>query len=436
MTDSRPSRPPGGRLLTRSTRRRRERLSGLERDIDPVVWEERRRAVRALLSRPLIVSSGEARVLVHRHQEWVGLWFSHHVGWELHVDADACRLVKRPADPNDDSRPCRDPASKDTALSRRGYVFLCLVLSTLVGEGRQLTLKNIADRLAGFGRADPGFAENGVPLELDRRETRRDLVHALRVLLDWGVLARVDGSEEGYVASEEADVLYNVNRPILSRLLAARQPPSLVSAADHETRLLEIWRGAATASDSEDWRTREVRHGLFRRLLDDPVLYYDDLDDAEAAYLEKQRPFILREITNATGLIAEVRAEGIAMVDASGQLSDYSLPETGTDGHLTLLLATMLADRLRAGNDAPVPVRELEAETRRLAGENPNWRKDARMAGSEVALTRDALVRLRALGLLRMIEAPESAVVALPAIGRFGLRAPQVEPVANQELLI
>jgi uncharacterized protein (TIGR02678 family) len=431
---SNPSPKPGtGRLLARSTRRRRERLSELERDVDLVVWDERRRAVRALLSRPLIVGGGDARVLVHRHQEWVGLWFSHHVGWELHVDADACRLVKRPADPADDSRPCRDPAHKETALSRRGYVFLCLVLSMLVGEGRQLTLKNIADRLAGFGRADASFAENGVPLELDRRETRRDLVHALRVLLDWGVLARIDGSEDGYVGSEETDVLYNVNRPILSRLLAARQPPSLVSADDHETRVREIWRGMAAAGDSDDWRMREIRHGLFRRLLDDPVLYYRDLAEAEAAYLEKQRTFILREITNATGLVAEVRAEGIAMVDLGGKLSDYSLPETGTDGHLTLLLATMLAERLRAGEDGPVTVAALEAETKRLAGENPNWRKDARTPGSEVALTRDALVRLRALGLLRMTSEPAPAVVPLPAIGRFGLRAPRVEPVETQE---
>jgi uncharacterized protein (TIGR02678 family) len=435
MNQSRPSRPSTARLLTRSTRRRRERLSELERDVDPLVWDERRRAVRGLLARPLIVGGGETRVLVHRHQEWVGLWFSHQVGWELHVDADACRLVKRPADPDDDSRPCRDPANKDTALSRRGYVFLCLVLSTLVGEGRQLTLKTIADRLAGFGKADSCFEENGLPLELDRRETRRDLVHALRVLLDWGVLARVDGSEDGYVGSEETDVLYNVNRPILSRLLAARQPPSLVSADDHETRLHEIWRGMATAGDSDDWRTREIRYGLFRRLLDDPVLYYRDLDEAELAYLESQRTFILREITNATGLVAEVRAEGIAMVDSSGQLSDYSLPETGTDGHLTLLLATMLAERLRAGDERPVPVATLEAETRRLAGENPNWRKDARKPGSETALTRDALIRLRALGLLHMINDPDPAVVPLPAIGRFGLRAPRPEPAESQETL-
>lgn len=72
----------GGPLLTRGTRRRRERLSDLERNIDLGTWEDRRRAVRALLARPLIIDAGEDRTLLHRHREWLTLWFAHHVGWE------------------------------------------------------------------------------------------------------------------------------------------------------------------------------------------------------------------------------------------------------------------------------------------------------------------------------------------------------------------
>ncbi len=409
-------------LLTQTTRRRRDRLADLRRDIDPTVWEERRRALRALLVRPLLTTAGNERTLVNRHREWLGLWLAHHPGWELHIDADACRLVKRPARLDDDSRPCRDPTTKDVPLSRRGYVFLCLVLSILVREDRQITLKNIAESLAGMGRADPIFVENGAPLELDHRAPRRDLVHALRVLIDWGVLARVAGIEDGYVASASVDVLYNINRPILSRLHASRLSPSLVKDRDFEIRLEKIWRGPAPVIDSDDHRKREIRFNFYRRLLDDPVLYFDDLDDDERDYLEKQRSFIVREIEEATGLIGEVRAEGIAMVDRVGDLSDYSLPETGTDGHLTLLLATLLADRLRAGDTTAVPVSELEAETRRLAKENQNWRKDARQSGAEAVLTRDAIARLRALGLVRTEQHPVPCVTPLAAIGRFGLR--------------
>lgn len=270
-----------GLLLTQTSNRRRNRLRDLERDIDASVQEERRRAVRTLLARPLLVENNAARVLVNRHQDWLRLWFSHHLGWELDIDASACRLYKRPADTSDDSRPCRDPNSKEIALTRRGYVFLCLILSILVREERQLTLKSIAEQVGGIGKANLHFGEKGIPLELDRRETRRDLVHALRVLLDWSVLTRIDGYEEGYLSSEDVDVLYNVNRSILTRLLAARQPPSLVETDDHEQRLNEIWSGPALASDSDDWKSREMRFALFRRLLDDPVLYYADLGDAK-----------------------------------------------------------------------------------------------------------------------------------------------------------
>jgi uncharacterized protein (TIGR02678 family) len=236
---------------------------------------------------------------------------------------------------------------------------------------------------------------------------------------------RIDGDEDGFVSRQETDVLYSVNRPILSRLLAARQPPSLVTTKDPVERLTILWQGAHAPSESDDLRLREIRFSLFRRLIDDPVLYYADLAEDERDYLDKRRPFIIREIERATGLIPELRAEGIAMVDRNSDLSDYSLPETGTDGHLTLLLATYLAKVLRTGNAIPVPITRLEKETARLAKENPQWRKDARVRGAEKSLTADALKRLAALGLLRLQSDPEPCVTPLPAIGRFGLRDPE-----------
>jgi len=133
-------------------------------------------------------------------------------------------------------------------------------------------------------------------------------------------------------------------------------------------------------------------------------------------------------LSGLPGLVPELRAEGIAMVDRSSDLSDYSLPETETDGHLTLLLATYLAKALRRKNSSPVPITRLEKETARLARENPQWRKDARLRGAEKSLTADALKRLAALGLLRLQRESGACVIPLPAIGRFGLRDPAPKP--------
>jgi len=304
-------------------------------------------------------------------------------------------------------------------------------------EGRQFTLKHLAERIGGLRHAEPIFEEQGVPLDLERRDARRDLVHAVRVLLDWGVLARIDGSEDQYVMSDEADVLYNVRHPILSRLLAARRPPSLVETDVFEERLHALWMGEAAAEESEEWRTRQIRHGLFRRLLDDPVVYDHDLSDDERGYLEKQRVFIVREIQRATGLVPEIRKEGMAMVDRVGDLSDYHLPDVGTDGHLTLLMATRLAEHQRRFPGQPIPLPEIEADVRAWADSNRQWRNDAREAGSEVVLTRDTIHRLSALGLARQERLPAPAVQPLPAIGRYGLREPRISAdEATQEVML
>lgn len=419
------------RSLVRSTARRRAALTALETDIDESVWAERRQAVRALLSQPLCFEPGSARTLIRRHRDWLQLWFSHHPGWELSVDAEACRLVKRPPHTADSSRPALDSKSR-LPVSRRAYIFVCLILGILVREGRQMTLKNLAERLAA-ARADPHFEKHGVPLDLDRREVRRDLVHALRLLLGWNVLARVDGSEDGYIASESIDVLYQINRPILTRLLSARQPPSLVATSDFEKRLDAMWRGVA--DDSEEGRNRAIRHTLFRRLLDDPVLYYHQLAEDELGYLDKQRSFILAEICRATGMIAEVRAEGIAMVDLGTDISDFSLPEEGTDGHLTLLLATWLAGKLRDGETHPIPLISLASETARLIGiHKKHWRKDVTEPGRDLLMSRDVADRLCALGLAEAAGTRDApALRALPAIARFALREKTEPPESDDE---
>lgn len=65
------------------------------------------------------------------------------------------------------------------------------------------------------------------------------------------------------------------------------------------------------------------------------------------------------------------------MTDATGTLSDYGLPEEGTDGHLTLLLATFLAGRLRTAPGASVAFDTLLMRTQYfIALHHKHWRKD------------------------------------------------------------
>ena len=186
-------------------RRRRDRLAALGTSINMQEHDERQRAMRALLSQPLLSPEGataEAFTLVQKHREWLRPWFAHHAGWQLMLDSEAARLVKRPARLDDASRPCLEPNS-GAPLSRRAYVILSLALASLVRADRQTTLVRLRDSVIGLLRAEPRFEAAGVRVDLDHQESRRDFVHALRLLLAWGVIKRVQGEEERFIKDAE-----------------------------------------------------------------------------------------------------------------------------------------------------------------------------------------------------------------------------------------
>ena len=68
----------------------------------------------------------------------------------------------------------------------------------------------------------PGL--EGVEFTLTGREERADLVAAIRLLLGYGVLARVAGDEDSYVSSG-GDALYDVDRRVLATMLSTDPRP-------------------------------------------------------------------------------------------------------------------------------------------------------------------------------------------------------------------
>ncbi|RKT07401.1 uncharacterized protein (TIGR02678 family) [Streptomyces sp. 3211.6] len=376
---------------------------------------ELRKAARALLKQPLLLARGRSADefrLVRRHASELREWFDRNTGWTLQADAEAARLRKIPGVLTDPTHPAREATRAAAPFTRRRYVLLCLALAALErGEG-QIALGRLADQVV-LDAADPHLARAGIQFTLDRREERLDLAAVVRLLLSLGVLRRVAGDEEAYV-SGAGDVLYDVERRVLAGLLAARRGPSTVHAETLADRLTELV--ADTALDSDELRFRAMRRSLTRRLLDDPVLYYDGLSDAELGYLTRQRGFLTSRITELTGLVPEVRAEGIAMVDPDDDLTDVRMPEQGTHGHVTLLLAEHLA---AAGG--PVTADRLALRVRELAAEHGGfWAKSAREPGMEAELVEQAVARLAALGL---VSRTAHGVAPRPALARYAVGA-------------
>jgi uncharacterized protein (TIGR02678 family) len=417
ISDPAPAFPAATRRTTQ-----RARLARLREAAEPLIDEERRTALRALLQNPLLIPDGPTSIafaLVRRHREWLADWFAHYADWSLVVTAEAARLRKIPADPTDSTRPALEPRSGEP-FTRSRYVLFCLALAALERGDRQITLGRLAEHLAIALAADPAFAAAGFLWSLDHLPGRRDFVHTLRLLVSLGVLRRVQGDEEKLLHDRQTDALYNVSRPVLGLLLTARRSPSLVTATDFPARLAALLE--AEHPDTPDARNRALRTRFVRLLLDDPVLYYDTLDPEARAYLDRQRAFLLPELAAATGLEPEIRLEGLALTDPDGDCTDSGLPEEGTEGHLTLLLATWLADRLRTGDTAPVSLAALRSQTAKFIRQHRHhWRREVAERGAEIGLTELVLARLAGLALI--VRTADGAIHARSALGRFALRS-------------
>jgi len=393
----------------------------LRERVELATMEERQRAVRALLRSPLITAAGPHAaefVLVRRHADWLRKWFAQNPGWSLHLDAELARLRKVPARLDDPTRPARD-AKTGLAFSRRRYVLLCLFLAALEQSDRQNTLGRLADKVIELVHADPALAEAGIRFDLGTHDQRRDLVQVARLLLDLQVLRRVHGDEEQYL-SDRGDVLYTIHRPVLTAILNVRRGPSTVEAGDFHERLAAIVEEASP--DTDEGRNRRIRSRLARWLLDDPVMYYDHLNAEELGYLASQRGHMLREIEEATGLVPEVRAEGVALVDDRGDLTDAGLPEEGTDGHIALLLAEFLGQRARRNGSATVGYAVLQRHLSELMAEHrSHWRKAATEPGAEVEMVEQTVELFEAL---RLVRRTEDGVQPLAAIARYATAEP------------
>jgi uncharacterized protein (TIGR02678 family) len=374
--------------------------------------DEFRSAVRALLTTPLLGRGHAALPAVRRHAESLRDWFQREAGWPLVVERDGARLYKRPADGRDATRGL-------PGFDRGRYVVLCLACAVLERSEAQISLHQLGERLLREAAALPGFR-----FALDSQPERRDLVAVCKALLAFGVLERVAGDEEGWIAGRaRGDALYDVRRRPLAGLLAAARGPSAWPAeaapVTLEERLAAL--GDEPAIDSDESRRTAARHRLARRLLDDPVLYLDELDEADRAYFVNQRGAMAARLGEATGLAPEQRAEGTALTDIDAELSDVTLPGEGTEAHATLLVAGWLAARLHAGHgeadaaDAAVFIAGARERYGRF------WRKSARETGGEHELAAIALQRLEALALVRR---DGRRVFARPALARYAVDAP------------
>ncbi|WAU79983.1 TIGR02678 family protein [Streptomyces sp. Qhu-G9] len=296
---------------------------------DVALAAERRTAARLLLAHPLITSNGphsDTFPLIRRHADWLAQRFQQVFGYRLLVEASYARLFKAGLGPGSGHR--LERPSTGTPFTPRTYAYLALALSVLVTAPEQLLLSRlVADLRAAAVDAGIEISDTG------RQAERRTLAAALRQLVDWGVLAETEGHVSSVAAEQGGEALLTVDREI-ARAVAAGPLAQSRDGADLVRRAADPGFGGP-------------RTYVRRRLVETPAVHLDDLTGAEREWLRTRQRRESQAFSELLGLEAEIRAEGIALVDPDGDLTDLHLPGTGTVAQAALLLIGRLVDRLR-----------------------------------------------------------------------------------------
>jgi uncharacterized protein (TIGR02678 family) len=296
-------------------------------------------AARTLLIHPLVTTTFPDRAalpLVRRFSAQLTDDLGTLAGYRLQLTATCARLL-RPVDRVDDTQQLvrrRDRKPFD----RRRYAYLSLVLAALGRAGTQIALTELADALK--RRA----AEiDGLGFDPDQYRHRLAFVDVVRHLIELGGLREVEVSTVDWVRDPESgEALYDLDRDVL-HLVAV--PPRVIQHVSSVRALLTTDGRNDGADTSTAARRAATRRRLVRLLLEHPVVYVDDLDADARTYLVQQGRALAEDLHRLTGAQLERRAEGSALIDATGGFSDRRFPTGGTASQVALLLA----DAMTAG---------------------------------------------------------------------------------------
>lgn len=387
--------------------------------------EEVSRGIRELLASPLLTERGSPELfdLIRRRRKPIEKWFDYYCGWTLTVEPRLgyARLVKVRT-VTDPTRPARRLRSGRAPFDRRRYVLLCVVAAELLTVP-VTTIGLLADKVTMAAGADSVVAD----FDTASRAERMAFVDVLRLLESFGVLDVIDGATESFVESAGAKVLFRVDATVLLRMLASPVGPSQLDVPAGEVALrfddllAEISRerryGLATGRHedttvSDVQRNLWLRHSVFRRLIDDPVVYFADLTNDERRYLASPTGRqLLRRAAEESGFALEERAEGVLLVDTDAIATDTRFPD---DAATAKVAALLLLDDLTG----PMTFEQLHLPAARLLEQFPRWAKSYRDDDGVAQLVADAVATLTAFGLVRV--SPELGLIRpLPAAARY-----------------
>ncbi|MFI6054855.1 TIGR02678 family protein [Streptomyces violascens] len=344
-------------------------MSRVAEGVSPLELADYQKAVRLVLRHPLVTPGYPDKAALTTVRRWAGQLrtdLMEALGYRLVTTADTARL-QRAQDGLDATRPALTRAGRP--FDRRRYAYLVLTLAALGRHGAQVALGELADAVA----AD-AVRIDGLGLDTARKPDRDAFVDAVTWLTERGALTLADGSATAWAGDpERAEALYDIDREIL---LAVHHPTRVLQHLTSVTSLLDS-SGALGLSAGRAAQRRDQARRARRLVLENPVAYYAEADSELLGQL--RAPALAEDLERLTGLTVERRAEGVALIDTSGRLSDLRFPGGGTVAQAALLLAARISAAVqRSGRHAlellpaPTAAERLAARALRLDGALPS----------------------------------------------------------------
>lgn len=387
-----------------------------ENSLSATIEGDRSFAVRTLLAAPVLDAGRDPDGFsaVVRQREWLVKWFDDTCGWALSIDVTGrfARLAKRSSTP-DATRPAQRPRSASQPFDRRRYELLCLAGAELASHP-VTTIGILAGALAAAG---------GRRLDTAKHRERQAFVDALQLLARLGIVRFEGGDVDSFVASAEGNAIVVVDLGRLHRLLSSAIAPSRLAAdttAGAVAGLVDEPRYGDPDLLEGEGRSRRARQALARRVLDDPVVHFDELCEDERAYVASSggRRW-LRDRVKEAGFVLEERAEGMVAVDPDRLATDIVFPAPSSNVKQVALVVVdfFVRDRFGVREVTPASRADVVRRVAELLDAHPAWargyRSDpdgpARLAGA-------ALAQLAELGL---VQVDDEMVRPRPVIARY-----------------
>lgn len=367
--------------------------------------EERQQCVQALLNRPWVLKDEDPETfqLIKDHYEDLRNWFHEYLGFSLLVTRQFAKVEKFPGR----YQPWMGIEGFHTARDY-GLFAYCLWFLEGRGEGEQFLLSQMVEEIREH------LLANDIHIDWTLYEHRLSMARALKKCKELRVLIAVDGDESDWARNGgEVNVLYEATP--MARYVLRRFPKELTGMESLE-ELIE----SANARDEKVQRRQKV----YRRLVQEPVVYDWEWSEEERYYVLTQRRSILDQMNHFLGLEGRRYREGLIFYEPNALSPMTTFPTQSAISDILVLAAGEIRRRRQEGHYEMdewgrllLSVTELESVLIHLRERHREyWSKEHRESSSQ-ELLRQVIQHLEEWNLGKRVN--EEEILLFPALARW-----------------